>query len=124
VIKHFVIFGMGTALVTGSIALAATESPSDYEKSGAPTAPESTTADRPPVATLPEAHAPETTRAPISETNGQGRLRWTQATAIGIPLRSPLQPPSVSTVVARKAEQEAPAGVEAPQPQVWRWLNP
>ena len=70
-IKHFVIFGMSIALVTGSIALAATESPSDYEKSGAPTAPESTTADRPPVATLPEAHAPETTRAPISETNGQ-----------------------------------------------------
>jgi hypothetical protein len=71
VIKHFVIFGMSVALVTGSIALAATESPGDYEKSGAPTAPQSTTADRPPVATLPEAHAPETTRAPISETNGQ-----------------------------------------------------
>ena len=70
-IKHLVIFGMSIALVTGSIALAATESPSDYEKSGAPTAPESTTADRPPVATLPEAHAPETTRAPISETNGR-----------------------------------------------------
>ena len=69
--KHFVIFGMSIALVTGSIALAATESPSDYEKSGAPTAPESTPADSPPVATLPEAHAPETTRAPISEPNGQ-----------------------------------------------------
>jgi hypothetical protein len=54
VIKHFVIFGMSVALVTGSIALAATESPGDYEKSGAP-----------------EAHAPEATRAPISETNGQ-----------------------------------------------------
>ena len=70
-IKHFVILGTSIALVTGSIALAATESPSDDEKSGAPTAPQSTTADRPPVATLPEAHAPETTRTPISETNGQ-----------------------------------------------------
>jgi hypothetical protein len=71
VIKHFVILGMSIALITGSIALAAAESPSDYEKSGAPTALESTTADRPPVATLPETHAPETTRTPISETNGQ-----------------------------------------------------
>ena len=70
-IKHFVIFGMSIALVTGSIALAATESPGDYEKSGAPTALQSTTADRPPVATLPDAHAPEATRAPISETNDQ-----------------------------------------------------
>jgi hypothetical protein len=50
------------------------------------------------------------------------RLRWTQATAIGIPLQSPLQPPSVSTVVARKADQQAPVGVDAPQLQVWRWL--
>jgi hypothetical protein len=71
VIKHFVIFGMSIALVTGSIPSAATESPSDYEKSGASTALQSTTADKPPVATLPEAHAPETTRAPTSETNGQ-----------------------------------------------------
>jgi hypothetical protein len=71
VTKHFVIFGMNIALVTGSIALATTESPGDDEKSGAPTAIESTAADRPPGATLPDAHAPETTRTPISETNGQ-----------------------------------------------------
>ena len=70
-IKHFVIFGTSIALVTGSIALAETETPSDYEKSGAPTALQGTTADRPPLVTLPEAHAPDTTRAPISETNGQ-----------------------------------------------------
>ena len=70
-IKHFVIFGMSIALVTGSIALAATDSPGDYEKSGAPTALQSTTADRPPAATLPGASAPETSSAPISETNDQ-----------------------------------------------------
>ena len=69
--KHFVIFGMNIALVTGSIALAATESPSDYEKSGAPTALQGTTADRPPLVTLPEAHAPDSSLAPISVTNGQ-----------------------------------------------------
>ena len=58
--KHFVIFGTSIAFVTGSIALAETETPSDYEKSGASTALQSTTADRPPLVTLPEAHAPET----------------------------------------------------------------
>ena len=69
-IKNFAIFSMSIALGTGSIALAATQSPSDGEKSGASTAAESTTTDRPPAATLPEPHAPAT-RAPISETNGQ-----------------------------------------------------
>ena len=70
-IKSVAIFGVSIALMTGSIPLAATQSPSDYEKSGASTALQSTTADRPPLVTLPEAHAPETTRAPISETDGQ-----------------------------------------------------
>ena len=71
VTKHFVMFATSVVLITGSIVSAKSDSPGDYEKSGAPTALQSTTADRPPVATLPEAHAPETTRAPISETNGQ-----------------------------------------------------
>ena len=70
-IKSVAIFGVSIALMTGSIPLAATQSPSDYEKSGAPTASQNTTADKPPGAPLPEAHAPETARAPISETNGQ-----------------------------------------------------
>ena len=83
-IKHFVIFGMSIALVTGSIALAATDSPGDYEKSGAPTALQSTNPERPPVATLREANAPETTGASTSETTGhapkvpmdQGNGNW------------------------------------------------
>jgi len=71
VIKSFAIFGMSIALITGSIPLAVTQSPSNYEKSGAPAALQNMTADKPPEAPLPEAHAPETTRAPISETSGQ-----------------------------------------------------
>src|SRR5258705_11129905 len=38
------------------------------------------------------------------------RFRWTQATAIGIPLRSPLQPHSISKAVARKGDQRGPRG--------------
>ena len=70
-IKSVVIFGMSIALMTDSIPSAATQSPSDYEKFGAPTAPQNATADKRSGAPLPEAHAPETTRAPIAETNGQ-----------------------------------------------------
>jgi hypothetical protein len=74
VIKHFVIFSMSIVLVTGSVASATTETPGDYEKSGAPTALQSTTADRPPAATLPEAHASETNgqapKAPLDPGNG------------------------------------------------------
>ena len=56
--KHFVMFATSVVLITGSIASAKSESPSDYQKSGAPTALQSTTPDRPPVVTLPEANAP------------------------------------------------------------------
>ena len=56
--KHFVMFATSVVLITGSIASAKSESPSDYEKSGAPTALQSTTPERPPVVTLPEANAP------------------------------------------------------------------
>ena len=110
-IKHFVIFSMSIVLVTGSVALAATETPGDYEKSGARTALQSTTADRPPAAICPRpTHRKRTAKL--------RRPRWTQATAIGILRRSPLQPRSVSSAVARKREQKAPADVGSPQLQV------
>jgi hypothetical protein len=51
------------------------------------------------------------------------RLHWTQATAIGIPLRSPLQPLSVSTAVARK-EAIGPVKVGAPQHRGTRLPGP
>jgi hypothetical protein len=84
VTKHFVMFATSVVLITGSIASAKSESPSDYQKSGAPTALQSTTPDRPPVVTLPEANAPETSGAPVSETTGhapkapldQGNGNW------------------------------------------------
>jgi hypothetical protein len=84
VTKHFIMFATSVVLITGSIASAKSESPSDYEKSGAPTALQSTTPDRPPVVTLREANAPETTGASTSETTGhapkvpmdQGNGNW------------------------------------------------
>jgi hypothetical protein len=77
-------FATSVILITGSIVSAKSESPGDYEKSGAPTALQSTTPDRPPVVTLPEANAPETTGASTSETTGhapkvpmdQGNGNW------------------------------------------------
>ncbi len=82
--KHFVMFATSVVLITGSIASAKSELPSDYEKSGAPTALQSTNPERPPVATLREANAPETTGASTSETTGhapkvpmdQGNGNW------------------------------------------------
>ena len=69
--KRFVMFATSVVLITGSVASAKSESPSDHEKSGAPTAlHQGTTPERPPVATLPEAIAPETTGASTSETTG------------------------------------------------------
>ena len=83
--KHFVMLATSVVLITGSIASAKSESPSDYEKSGAPTAlHQGTTPERLPVATLPESNAPETTGASTSETTGhaskvpmdQGNGNW------------------------------------------------
>jgi len=84
VTKRFAIVATSIVIITGSIASAKSESPSDYEKSGAPTALQSTNPDRPPVTTLREANAPETTGTSRSETTGhapkvpldQGNGNW------------------------------------------------
>ena len=95
--KRFVMFATSVVLITGSVASAKSESPSDYEKSGAPTAfHQGTTPERPPVATLPEAIAPETTGASTSETTGHAsKVPMDQGNGNRDPLRSLPQPPGI-----------------------------
>jgi len=71
VIKQTVLFVTSVGLVAGILASARSETPSDYDKSRAPSAFESTTPDRPPVVILPEANAPETSGAAASEMSVQ-----------------------------------------------------
>ena len=84
VIKQSVLFLMSAGLIAGSLASARSETPSNYDKSGVPSALQSTTPDNSPVVVLPAAKAPETGGAEASETTGhaakvpldQGNGNW------------------------------------------------
>jgi len=70
VIKQTVLLVTSVGLVVGNLASARSETPSDHDKSRAPSAVQSTTPDKPPLVILPEANAPETSGA-ASETSVQ-----------------------------------------------------
>ena len=59
--KQSLILGAAVLLVSGAIASAQSQAPSQYDKSGAPTGLQRITPDKPPVSTVPGANAPETT---------------------------------------------------------------
>ena len=61
--KLFVISASSALIITSGVALAQYETPQQYDKSSAPSGLQSTTPDKAPVVTLPEANtpAPETT---------------------------------------------------------------
>jgi hypothetical protein len=54
--KQFVIFASSTLIITSGLALAQYETPQEYDKSSAPSGLQSTTPDKAPVVTLPEAN--------------------------------------------------------------------
>jgi hypothetical protein len=70
---QFVILASSALIISSGAALAQRETPQQYDKSGAPSGLQSTTPDKPPAVTLPEANtrAPDATGAPVSETTGQ-----------------------------------------------------
>ena len=75
VIKQSVLFLMSAGLIAGSLASARSETPSNYDKSGVPSALQSATPDNSPVVVLPEAKAPETGGAAASETTDHAAKR-------------------------------------------------
>jgi hypothetical protein len=64
--KQLIILASSALIISSGVALAQQETPQQYHKSGAPSGLQSTTPDRAPVVTLPEAN----TAAP--ESTGQG----------------------------------------------------
>jgi hypothetical protein len=86
--KQSIVLVAATVLVSAGVALAQnqTQTPQQYDKSGAPSGLQSTTPDQPPVVTLPEANgpAPDARGAPVSETTGQAPKfddRWSPGQA-------------------------------------------
>jgi hypothetical protein len=71
--KQLVILASSALLISVGTASAQKQTPQLYDKSGAPSGLQSTTPDKLPAVTLPEAKtpAPEATGAPVSETTGQ-----------------------------------------------------
>jgi hypothetical protein len=56
--KQSILLVSATVVISTGMALAQAQTPQQYEKSGAPSGLQSTTPDKPPVVTLPEANAP------------------------------------------------------------------
>jgi hypothetical protein len=81
-----------TVVISTGLALAQAQTPQQYEKSGAPSGLQSTTPDKPPVVTLPEANAPapDGSGAPASVTTDRTANfedRWSAQS--GVPYLAP-----------------------------------
>ena len=81
-----------TVVISAGMALAQPQTPQQYEKSGAPSGLQSTTPDKPPIVTLPEANAPapDGSGAPASVTSDRTANfedRWSAQT--GVPYLAP-----------------------------------
>jgi hypothetical protein len=100
--KQSLILGAAAVLVSGAIASVQSQTPSQYDKSGAPTGLQSMTPDKPPVSTVPEANAPPVSTVPEAnapETTGQAQKfddRWPTGTPNRPSAAVPAAPPSTT----------------------------
>lgn len=80
--KQSILFLSATVVISTGLALAQAQTPQQYEKSGAPSGLQSTTPDKLPVVTLPEANAPAPDGSVTADRTASFEDRWSAQSGV------------------------------------------